>query len=169
MTFDIIELSEAETKALSTIQLKLLRTAQQKKNELARQLEKDKRTYRYIVYADGVHLSTLYEDKVAQLTAEYEEEVGILREQLVFNMSLSEPTTDGETGDGGNDDTGYLVDYELSYLERYTQVRDYYLSIPDPDERIALLAADEVAQDYLDSYYNTLFNYLVSLANGSTG
>lgn len=84
-------------------------------------------------------------------------------------MSLSEPTTDGETGDGGNDDTGYLVDYELSYLERYTQVRDYYLSIPDPDERIALLAADEVAQDYLDSYYNTLFNYLVSLANGSTG
>ena len=100
-----------------------------------------------------------------ELTEEYNYQVEILREQLIFNMSLGEPTTGGETGDSGNDDSGYLVDYELSYLERYIQVRDYYLGIEDANERLALLAADEVAINYLGSYYNTLFNYFASLAN----
>lgn len=169
MTFDIIDLSAEEVKALSTIQLKLLRTAQQKKDALYLALQEDLRAYRYVTYANGVHLSSLYADKAAQLTDAYLAEVEILREQLIFNMSLSEPTSDGETGDSGSDSTGYLVDYELSYLERYVQVRDYYLSISDPDERLALLAADEVAQDYLGSYYNTLFNYLACLAGDGTG
>ena len=35
----------------------------------------------------------------------------------------------------------------------------------DPIHYGHLLAADEVAINYLGSYYNTLFNYLAALAN----
>ncbi len=162
MTFDIISLSQEEVAALETVQLKLLRTAQQKKNELEHKLKAELGEYRRLCYTNGVQNSSLYEEMEKSLNEEYEYQVEILREQLVFNMSLKEPTNDGETGGSGSDNTGYLVDYELSYLERYVQVRDYYLTIEDPDERLALFTADEVALRYLDSYYTTLYNYLKS-------
>lgn len=168
MTFDIIEITEQEAEALSTVQLKLLRTAQQKKNDLYHKLCAQLEDYKRITLANNVYNSSLYDSVEGELTAEYEYQVGILKEQLIFNMSLGEPTTDGETGDSGNDDTGYIVDYELSYIERYSQVRSFYLAIEDPDERLALLAADEVAQKYLGSYYNTLIDYFATLANDGT-
>ncbi len=160
MDFDIIDISAAEAEALTTIQLKLLRTAQQNKNELYHTLQQELQVYYCLCNTNNVHLSSLYADKKAELEAEYEYEVEILREQLIFNMSLNEPTNDGETGDSGNDSSGYIVDYELSYLERYIQVRDFYLAIEDPAERLALYAADTVAQSYLGNYYTTLYNYL---------
>ncbi len=160
MEFDILDLSEEELDAFSTIQVKLLRTAQQKKNALYHQLQEDLTTYKYITFANGTENSSLYEAKKASLTEEYEYQVEILREQLVYNMSLGEPTNDGETGDSGSDNTGYIVDYELSYLERYIAVRDYYMTIEDPNERLALYAADTVAINYLGTYYNTLYDYL---------
>lgn len=165
MTFDIIDITEEEAEQLKTVQLKLLRTAQQNKNALYHKLQQQLDEYRRIVYSNHLPNSSLYAATELELTEEYNYQVEILREQLIFNMSLGEPTTGGETGGSGSDDSGYLVDYELSYLERYIQVRDFYLAIEDPNERLALLAADEVAIDYLGSYYNTLFNYLSALAN----
>lgn len=161
MNFDIIDISQEEAEQLETVQLKLLRTAQQKKNELTQKLKVQLAEYKAITYSNGAHLSSLYEEFEKEATAEYDRQVEVLREQLIFNMSLKEPTHDGETGDSGNDNTGYLVDYELSYIERYVQVRDYYLAIPDPDERLALYRADEVAMKYLGSYYNYLYDYLL--------
>ncbi len=40
------------------------------------------------------------------------------------------------------------------------------MTIEDPNERLALYGADTVAQKYLDSYYNTLYNYLASFTRG---
>lgn len=162
MTFDIIELSQEEADALKTVQLKLLRTAQQKKNELTVKLQRQLAEYKLLTYSSGVYDSSLYAATEKELTDEYNRQVEVLREQLIFNMSLKEPTTGDETGGTGSDNTGYLVDYELSYLERYIEVRDYYMTIADPDERLALYAADEVAVQYLGSYYNSLYNYLKS-------
>lgn len=164
MEFDIISLSAEEVQALTTVQLKLLRTAQQKKNALEHEMRQELEVYRCLCYTNNVFRSSLYEDKKAELEQEYEYQVEILREQLIFNMSLNEPTHDGETGDDGGDDTAYIVDYELSYLERYIIVRDYYMSIEDPAERMALYSADEVAKQYLGSYYSTLYNYLGTYA-----
>lgn len=162
MTFDIIEITEEEVSGLEVVRLKLLRTAQQKKNELSHKLERELAEQKRLLYSNGMENSTLYEQISAEMTAEYEYQVEILKEQLLFNMSLGEPTNGGETGgSGGDTNTGYVVDYELSYMERYIEVRDYYLSIEDPNERIALLREDEVARKYLGTYYNTLFNYLV--------
>ena len=162
MEFDILYLSSEEIEALTVIQQKLLRTAQQKKDALKHQLEKDLQTYKCITYADNAFNSSLYADKKSELVNEYTYQVEIIREQLIFNMSLNELTNDGETGDSGDagGDSPYVVDYELSYLERYIAVRDYYMTIEDPDERLALYGADEVAKKYLSSYYNSLYNYL---------
>lgn len=161
MNFDIIVMSQQEAEALETVQLKLLRTAQQKKDELTQKLKTQLAEYKAITYSNGVHLSSLYEEYEKEATAEYDRQVEVLREQLVFNMSLKEPTTGDETGGSGSDDSGYLVDYELSYIERYVQVRDFYLAIPDPNERLALYRTDEVAMKYLGTYYNNLYNYLL--------
>lgn len=162
MTFDIIEINDEEVENLDTVRQKLLRTAQQKKNELYHKLDRELDEARRMTYSNGMENSTLYMQQQLDLKTEYNYQVAILKEQLLFNMSLGEPTNGGETGGSGNDNTAYLVDYELSYLERYVLVRDYYLTIEDPNERLALLAADEVAYKYLGSYYNTLFNYLSS-------
>jgi hypothetical protein len=167
MTFDILDLTEQEIKALTTIQLKLLRTAQQKKDALLKQLNEDLQTYFYILCAGKAVNSSLYEQKKEALVKEYNYQLDILVEQLQFNMSLNEPTTDDEVGDSGNDSSAYLVDYSLSYLERYVQVRDYYMTIADPNERLALYAADKVAVEYLNSYYNSLYNYLYSFTTQS--
>lgn len=161
MTFDIIDVTEDEVKQFETVRLKLLRTAQQKKDELYHKLQSSLEEQKRLIYSNGMWSSTLYAQISAELTAEYNYQVEIIREQLLFNLSLGEPTNGGETGGSGMDSTGYLVDYELSYTERYIQVRDYYLTIENPNERIALLREDEVARKYLGTYYNTLFNYLI--------
>ena len=161
MTFDIIDISKEEAEQLETVQLKLLRTAQQKKNELWHKLQTQLTEYKLLLHANGAHESSLYECFENEMTAEYERQIDVLREQLIFNMSLKEPTHDDETGDNGNDSSGYLVDYELSYIERYIQVRDYYMTIENPAERLALYAADEVAMKYLGTYYNTLYNHFL--------
>ena len=161
MIFDIIDISQKEADELEIVQLKLLRTAQQKKNELEVKLKTELEEYKIITFNNGMQNSSLYTEYENAARAEYERQVEVIREQLLFNMSLKEPTADHETGDPGNDGTGYLVDYSLTYLERYIQVRDYYMTIPDPVERLALYRVDEVAMKYLASYYNTLYDYLI--------
>lgn len=168
MTFDIIEITEAEIKALGTVKLKLLRTAQQKKNELYHKLQNELAEQKRLVYSNGMQNATTYSQIAAELNAEYEYQLEILTEQLEFNMSVGEPTVNVEMGPTGNDGTHcYAVDYELSYMERYIQVRDFYLTIEDPNERIQILRQDEVARKYLGTYYNTLFNYLVQFTQGT--
>ncbi|MDE7301635.1 MAG: hypothetical protein K2N47_05635 [Clostridia bacterium] len=164
MTFDIIDVTEEEVKKYETIKLKLLRTAQQKKNELQHKMENTLKEFKRITYTNGTQNSTIYAAYEKELKEEFEYQVEILREQLLFNMSLREPTSDGETGNDKNIyDYVYVVDYELSYVERYIIVRDYYLSIGDYDEMIALYQKDTVAMDYLGIYYTALFDYIVTL------
>jgi hypothetical protein len=165
MVYDIIDLDEREVKALTVVQLKMLRTAQQSKNKLQHEMEQDLLTYKLLLYTDGMENSNLYDAKYEELKAEFDYQVAILKEQLIFNMGLNEPTTDDELGDNGSDNETYIVDYSLSYLERYIAVRDYYMNFHDPYERLALYAADKVAVKYLGSYYNTLYNYFAAFTN----
>lgn len=164
MIFDIIDITEKEVEKYETIKLKLLRTAQQKKDELRHKMETTLKEYKRMTYTNGTENSDIYEAYKKELEEEFEYQVEILREQLLFNLTLREPTADGETGNNQNIyDYVYVVDYELSYVERYIIVRDYYLSISDYDERIALYQKDTVAMDYLGIYYNALFDYIATL------
>ncbi len=161
MEFDIINITEEEVKKLSAVQMKMLRTAQQKKNELYRKAEKELRVYRALTLGNGMKYSSLYPSKQADILGELNYQTAVLADNLIYNMSLNEPTTGGDIGGGGGDEgAGYIVDYSLSYNERYVIVRDYYLAISDPAERMALYGADEVAKQYLSSYYTTLYNVL---------
>ena len=161
MKFDIISLTETELKALTVVQMKMLRTAQQKKDELEHKADKELEMFRTILLTAGMKNSTLYEQKKAELQEEVDYQTAILADNLIYNMSLNEPTNGDELGgSGGDESAGYIVDYSLSYNERYVIVRDYYLAIADPNERMALYAADDTAKKYLSSYYTTLYNVL---------
>lgn len=157
MEFDIIDLTEEEIAALSTVQMQLLRTAQKKKNELARKAEQDLALFKKFVYTNGMKDSSLLAQKREELQKNLAYETELLAEQLNYSIKLNEPLPDKGDGD---ESAGYIVDYSLSYTDRYNIVRDYYLAIPDPAERMALYTADETAKKYLSSYYSTLYNVL---------
>lgn len=157
MEFDVINLTEEEIAKLTTVQMQLLRTAQKKKNELVRKNAQDLALFKKLVYTNGMKDSSLLEQKRAELNGQLEYEIGIIAEQLNYSIKLNEPLPD--TGEG-DESVGYIVDYSLSYTDRYNIVRDYYLAIPDPAERMALYTADDTAKKYLGSYYSTLYNVL---------
>lgn len=157
MTFDIIPVNDTQLKSFSTIQMQLLRTAQKRKDELYHKLEGELSMFSRLLNTEGLHNSSLYGQKRDELTAEFEYQVEILREQLLYSLEMNEPFPDP---DDASPDVGYIVDYTLSYIDRYAIVRAYYLAIEDPVERMNLYTNDEVAKRYLGSYYATLYNVL---------
>ena len=159
MEFDVIEVTEEQLKKFTAVQMQLLRTAQKNKNALKVKYAQELELFQKLVLTDGMKNSSLYEGKRAELAAEYEREVGIIVEQLNYSIEQNGLFNDGN---GGDQSVGYIVDYSLSYTERYIIVRDYYLSIPDPAERMSLYANDSVAKKYLQSYYSTLYDVLSS-------
>lgn len=156
MEFDVIEISPEKLKNLTAVQMQLLRTAQKNKNSLRHKTEQDFALFKKLVLTDNMKDSSLLAQKRAELEAEYDYQLNIIVEQLYYGLELNAPYP----GDDDIANTGYIVDYTLSYTERYNIVRDYYLSIPDPSERMALYTADDVAKRYLSSYYSTLYNVL---------
>lgn len=156
MTFDIIEVTEEELKKYSTIQMQLLRTAQKNKNKLLRGLEKDTELFKKLFMTNNMRDSTLLAEKRKQLESDCEYEIEILREQLLYSLELNRPNPDEE----GSEDVGYVVDYSLSYVDRYNIVRAYYMSIEDPVERFSLYKQDETAKKYLETYYQVLSDVL---------
>ena len=157
MEFDIIELTGEELEKLSTIQTQLLRTAQKNKNEMRYKLEQDMQLFEKLILTNDTYHSSLIADKRAELEKDFDYKVAVLKEQLEYAMELNEPYPDRGDVD---EETGYIVDYTLSYTDRYVRVREYYLSVEDAAARMALYSADEVAKKYLGSYYSTLYNVL---------
>lgn len=158
MEFDIIELTPEELSNFTSVQMQLLRSAQKNKNTLRENMDRDLRLFKSLLLTDDVFNSSLYAQKRAELEREFDFKTESIAEQLRYNLSLSEPYDP----DDPDDEAGYIVDYTLSYNERYRIVRDYYLSITDSAERMALYSADDTARKYLGSYYASLYNVLYS-------
>ena len=166
MVYDIIDMTEEEFAALSSVQLRLLRTAQVAKNELLNKLEDSIENAKTLFLAKGTIRSSIYVNFIAKLREDTAEAIAELADKLRFNLDQSayEPDGGGDVTDpdpGEDGENGYIVDYRLSYVDRYVIVRDYYLSITDRDERIALYEQDEVAKKYLQNYYATLYDVLL--------
>ncbi len=87
MEFDIIDLTEEELKKLTNVQMQLLRTAQKKKNELARKSGQDLEMFIRLAHTNGMRDSSLIEHKRAELDEGLAYEIGIIAEQLKYSTS----------------------------------------------------------------------------------
>ena len=161
MTIDILDYTEDQLKNLSKVQMQLLRTAQKKKNALKTQMESELEAYKKQLLTNGMKESTLYAQKREELSAKFIADVEILTEQLEYDLIVNDPYPSQEEDQA---QVGYRVDYSLPYVDRFNIVKDYYLAIPDPAERMILFGADDVARRYLGSYFATLYSVLYSYA-----
>ena len=163
MQFDIIPVTGTEVGKLSTAQLRLLRDAQNKKNELLIKAERELKAFSLSVMGAGMAYSSLIESKRRELDEEVWRKCAVIADDLLFDISAIGQSSEGGCGSGGDaPQTEYRVDYSLSYSERYVIVRDYYLRIKDVSERMTKYASDEVAKKYLGTYYKTLYNVLAT-------
>ena len=163
MQFDIIPVTGTEVGKLSTAQLRLLRDAQNKKNELLIKAERELKAFSLSVMGAGMAYSSLIESKRRELDEEVWRKCAVIADDLLFDISAIGQSSEGGGGSGGDaPQTEYRVDYSLSYSERYVIVRDYYLRIKDVSERMTKYASDEVAKKYLGTYYKTLYHVLAT-------
>lgn len=156
MVFDIIDVTDKELNEYTAVQMQLLRNAQKKKNELQHALAEDKAIFRKIALTNGMKDSSIIAQRDLELETEYYYQLEIVVEQLLYSLQLNAPLPDS----GEGEEAGYIVDYNLSYTDRYIIVRDYYLAIADTGTRMSLYTNDDVAKRYLGSYYTTLYNVL---------
>lgn len=98
----------------------------------------------------------------AKLVAEYEEEVGWIRDSLLFYLRFSVKPDEGVSAP-------YKLDYSLTVEERVEVVEEYYLTAyTEPLERFEAYKADEVARAYLGERYKNLYDYLLWLTTQET-
>ena len=158
MEFDIIDITDEALNNFSVAQMKLLRAAQEKKNALYHKMHLEYVEYLKTLRAAGLKDSTLKFSKYKALFEEFEYQCEVIAEELKYNLNVS-----SSGGNGAEANSPYLVDYSLSYNERYKIVRDYYLTITDREERMKRYAADDIAKNYLGTYYATLYNVLSTI------
>ena len=160
MKIDIISYTAEQFATLSESQLQEIRLVQAQKDELYAKLEKAKQKEFFRILSSGTARSMLYEQSCASLEAEYEAEVEKLRKGLIFYLQYSSRGNDTSV-----DSAPYVVNYELSYEQRYIIVRDYYMSAyTNASQRFEAFRMDVVARNYLGEYYGTLSDYLRAYA-----
>ena len=63
--------------------------------------------FRAVVFTSGMKNSTLIEDKDRELRDELGYQTALLADNLIYNMSLNEPSNGGDIGgDGGDEEAG---------------------------------------------------------------
>jgi hypothetical protein len=155
---DIINFTEAQYAALTRGQLQEVKTSQQKKNRLHRILQENLRKEKHKLVKNGLYHSEIYMLIEARLFAIYEEEVALIKDNLLFYLRYSMKPSSTE-------DVLYEVDYTLSDTERMEVVKNYYMTrYSNAKERFAAFEEDTVAPQYLGELYAPLHNYFWGLA-----
>ncbi len=159
MVIDIITYTEAQFAALSKEKLEEVRAAQLKKDKLKKELDKKIFKEKVRLINNGVMPSTIFEKRCAELTANYEAEVAIVREALLFYLQY----VNAPKGEGGTAPP-YPVDYALSEEDRMAGVSTYYMTAyENPAERFAAFKADAFVRVYLGELYAPLWHYFEAL------
>ena len=160
-SIDIISFTEEQFSLLAKGQLQTVKTAQQRKDRLYKALQEKLRKEKHRLVKNGVFCSRIFNFIEDRLTFEYEREVEIIRQCLLFylhySMKPNQSTTDSVT---------YLVDYSLSEEERMGVVREFYESTYTNDAKglYAAFLQDMVAPQYLGELYAPLHDYFYALA-----
>lgn len=156
MEIDIIKYQTDQYASLNSEQLLEVKKAQATKNRLLRRLNEKKLAEKYRLVKAGIFHSKIWEKLCEALQAEYDAEVEILREGLLFYLQYSGQESSTNTS------VGYTVDYSLSIAERVAVVKMYYLTTySDPNKRFYAFRDDPVAPKYLCESYSALYQWFL--------
>ena len=158
MTIDIINYNDAQFANLTEEQILEIKNAQARKDRLTRKLEETLQKTQGNLVERGIFNSTLYASLETAERAEYEAEVNIIREGLLFYLQYAVKPHDGS-------EVPYEINYAWSVEERFYSVRDYYLeTYSDAYERFTVFKKDTFAPQYLGERYPALHDYFLNLS-----
>lgn len=146
---------------------KLIEEANEESESAKKRYEADCRAERDRALSRRIFRSTVLDAVLATLKEEYD--ALVLKIQKELDESLEALYGEGIEGGGGGgdidpDDVPYEVDYTLPMRDRYVAVKNYYLDeFDDMAASLAAFEADEIAKDYLGSYYDYLHQLLLLL------
>ena len=159
MTIDIITYTDEQYATLTLEQLKEIREAQLKKDRLTIELEEEIQTQKDALVRKGIFNSALFQLIKDKLEGEYNQEIDLLRDGLVFYLKYSMQP------DGSETDAPYTVNFALSYEARFNVVKEYYeKTYSDPVERFEAFKGDAFALRYLGELYTPLREYFRAAA-----
>ncbi len=143
---------------------KLIEEANAESAAAKSEYEKDCLEAQYDALKRRTFRSSILENLLAARKEEYDAEV--LRIQKDLDESLEALYAEGDTGgetppEIDPDDAPYEVDYTLSMRDRYVIVKNYYLDYDDMAQALADFEADDIAKDYLGTYYDYLYQLLL--------
>lgn len=157
MEIDIISYTDEQYALLNEEQILQVRSAQLKKNRLTNALAEKLQTEKARLAKNGTLISGIWELIEGKLVAEYEEEVGWIRDSLLFYLRFSVKLDEGVSAP-------YKLDYSLTVDDRVEGVQEYYMTAyTDPFARFEAYKADQVARAYLGERYKNLYDYLLWL------
>jgi hypothetical protein len=157
MIIDIVDYTEEQFASLSTEKLIEIRSAQKKKDELAKNLQEDIARERRNLIDKGAYPSNVFEKVKAELTAKFDAEVQVIREALLFFLHY---VADARNENIVVPDVPYIVDYSKTAEERMFSVKEYYeTTYEDPVERYMYFKKDTFARSYLGELYAPLHDY----------
>ncbi len=163
MNIDIISYTDEQYASLTMEQLKEIREAQIKKDNLTVNLQEEIQKNKDALVKKGIFNSKIFQLRKTELETEYTRQVDLLRDGLQFYLKYSMHP------DGEGLDAPYSVNFALSYEERFKEVRDYYMTAyQDPKEGFEAFQADQFALQYLGELYATLYDYLWLMAEQAT-
>ena len=155
MVIDIINYTEEQLAVLSAEKVLEIREAQLKKNKLYAELQEKLKAGKQDLIDKGVYPSNVWARIEAKLTSEYERQVEILREALVFFLHYV-----ADNAPAAYPDIPYKVDYSLSVEARMLIVKEYYeTTYENALERYRAFKQDNFAKAYVGELYGPLHDY----------
>ena len=158
MNIDIISYTDEQFALLTEEQILEVRSAQLKKNRLFRTLAENLQKEKAKLVENGTLSSDMWGLIEEKLKAEYDEEVGWIRDSLLFYLRFAVKPEEGASAP-------YVVNYSLTIAERLDVVENYYMqAYTNPLERFEAYKQDNVARVYLGERYASLYDHFLYLS-----
>ena len=162
MTIDIIDFTEKQFALLTAEQLLEVKEAQVKKDDLTAECEARLQKEKHRLVRNGIFLSDRYVLLEEKIRAEYQAQIDLLREGLLFYLHYSMRP---DSSAGADLEVGYMLDYSLEDEARLLVVKEYYeTTYSDGKERFNAFVKDTIAPQYLGELYKPLYDYLLNLS-----
>ncbi len=164
MEIDIVDLTDPNYSSLSPVQLAMVRAAQTKKNKIVAEAQSKKQELFVFMLGNNTVRSTALRDAAAGIDAEADKNIAAVKTDLDYQLAYE------AIGSEGNENGPYRYpqnpNYNLTYSERFLEVRNYYMAVTsDPQARLDAFSMDSLAKSYLGEYYPTLYDLLLSYCN----